>query len=293
MPRKLAGFLLCVWGCLMATSFTVDDIHKLLPDKVNGWSISEQCRSYGRDNLYDYIDGSAELYLSFGFNRLLSCRYSRPKQPDITLDIFDMGSPEHAYGVFSLGRETPDDSIGQESEYSGGLLMFWKGRFYVSVLAYPETPEAKKTVMDLGRQVADRIAETGRIPLVVGLLPGQGLIKSSIRYFNHHVWLNSHYFISNDNILHLGPSTEAVMAGYMTNHHLHYLLLVVYPDKKSCLDAQSSFLNGFLTGHRDGIRQMEDLTWSGCRMDENRLWIVLHAGQPEVVLETFRSVLKE
>ena len=66
----------------------VSDLATLLPDNLEGWIVTEKDRIYGRDNLYNYINGGAELYLSYRFKKVINRMYSAPKQPDILLDLF-------------------------------------------------------------------------------------------------------------------------------------------------------------------------------------------------------------
>ena len=68
---------------------TGSDLMALLPDMVEGWNITEEDHIYDRENLYAYINGGAELYLSYGFKQVVNRMYSVPDQPDILLDIFD------------------------------------------------------------------------------------------------------------------------------------------------------------------------------------------------------------
>jgi hypothetical protein len=125
----------------------------LLPDKIEGWNIAENDHTYNPETLYDYINGGAELYISYGFNEVLSRRYTKYEQPDIVVDIFDMGTSQNAYGTFSHSRETLDRTFGQGSEYAEGLLLFWKDRYFVSILTFPETAESKEAIFQLARQI--------------------------------------------------------------------------------------------------------------------------------------------
>jgi hypothetical protein len=61
---------------------------------------------FDRDTLSDKIDGKAELYLSAGFLRLNCQRISLADQPGAWIEVFiyDMGSVENAYAVFSAQR---------------------------------------------------------------------------------------------------------------------------------------------------------------------------------------------
>ena len=75
-----------------------------------------------------------------------------------------MGTPENAFGIFSFEREGGDVGLGQGSEYEAGFMRFWKGRFFVSILAEHETPGAKEVMFGLGKAIDRAITETGPEP---------------------------------------------------------------------------------------------------------------------------------
>ena len=56
----------------------------------------------------------------------MSKTYQKEGQPEIIVDLFDMGTSQNAYGVFSHARETVEQNFGQGSQYTEGLLIFWK-----------------------------------------------------------------------------------------------------------------------------------------------------------------------
>ncbi|NIQ82825.1 MAG: hypothetical protein GTN93_33075, partial [Anaerolineae bacterium] len=66
-----------------------------------------------------------------------------------------------------------------------------------------ETPAARGAIAALAREIAHRIQPAGAKPQIVNLLPRQGLLANSIRYFHEHSCLNYHYFVSDQNILDL------------------------------------------------------------------------------------------
>jgi hypothetical protein len=67
--------------------------------------------------------------------RVWACRYEKADSPTLTLDIFDMGTAEDAFGIFSFERDGEDVAIGQGSDYAGGMLRFWKDRYFVFITA--------------------------------------------------------------------------------------------------------------------------------------------------------------
>jgi hypothetical protein len=262
-----------------------------LPAEIDGWKVSGEDAVYTGDDLYTYINGGAELYISYGFKNVLSRTYSRPDQPDIVVDLFDMGSSQDAFGVFAHSRETIDDTIGQGCQYSTGLFLFWKNNNYVSILASPETEESKKAVEALARQIAGAIPEDGLPPAILGLLPEDALIKESIRYFHHYIWLNSHYFIADENILHIDDTTDAVLAKYRQGKVKNILLVIDYPDVEHAGGARSDFIRFYLPdlGDRPAVK-VEDGTWAGCRGTGSTLSIVLNAQSKQNVVDLLDSV---
>ena len=269
----------------------ISDLTLLLPEEVDGWRASQKDGIFNPDNLYDYINGGAELYLSFGFKKVINRTYERQKQPDIVVDLFDMGTSVNAYGVFSHSMETFETAYGQGSQYTEGLLLFWKDRYYVSIMSYPETPESKKTLLKLGRKIEKAIKGKGPLPDILDLLPQDYLIRESVRYFRHYAWLNSHYFIADSNILQINDSTEGLLAKYKDGEKSFLLLLVEYKNSQDAQAAHDNFVKHYLPGltQRKAMR-IEDGTWTSCQLKENLIIIVLNAPEENKALHLMEKV---
>jgi hypothetical protein len=263
-----------------------------LPEKINGWAVSAE-DSYDRETLFEYINGGAELYLSYDFARMVSRMYVRDEQPDIVVDVFDMRHSFNAFGVFSHAREEMDDTFGQGSQYTEGLLLFWKGRYFVSILGSPETPDLRDTIHELAGRIEGAIGETGPLPELLSVLPQEGLIEESVRYFSHHIWLNSHYYIADDNILGIDPDNRAVLAAYRENDSRAFVLAVRYAGEEAATAALASFTAHYLP-ERTGAApvQIEDGSWSGCRTDGDLLVAVFNAPTEKSADTLVESVLK-
>jgi len=251
-----------------------------LPLESAGWKWDRKDLNYNRRTIFDYIDGAGELYLSYNFQGVRVRRFEKPGQPSIIAELFDMGSSEEAYGVFSFERQDEDAGIGQGSEFGGGLLRFWKGKFFVSVYAEGESPEVEPAILSLGREVANSIKMTGPLPKLISLLPdGQaGLVEKSIRYLHSHVLLNQRFFVANQNILHLSPQTEAVLAPYLREAKKIHLLLIRYSTPKEAEEALQSFKKSYMpeAGGKETL-QTEDRRWTGARRQKEFILIVFGA----------------
>ena len=296
IPLRYCAFLIFSFMFLMANGARAEsaiDFFKLLSPEVDGWKKTGPPEVYDQKTLFKYIDGGAELYISYSFEKLTAFRYVRGKDEEIKVDVFDMGNSYNAYGVFSHGRESLSKEIGQGSEYSSGLLTFWKDRYYVSLLGYPETPEKQKVVMNLGKEISGRIPREGPLPAILSSLPAEGLIPESIRYFHHHVWLNSYYFISNDNLLLIDSKTEALLAAYRSARGKYFLMLIKYPGLQQAQAAEAGFLKQYLAGASSGIKQLESGRFCGIRRSGMCLAVVLDAADKKTVVEALAKTIKQ
>jgi hypothetical protein len=270
------------------------DLARLLPDTLQGWKVRGEDKRYSTDTLYDYIDGGAELYLSYGFKGVVNRTYVKPNQPDMVVDIFDMDTSQNAYGVFSHSMETVETTFGQGSQSSEGLVLFWKGPYYISIMAHPETPESKKALFDLAKKIDGAIVEEGPLPSLLNLLPERALAKESIRSFHHHAWLNSHYFIADQNILNIDDhTTDALLAKYGEGKNRSLLLLVQYMDDIAAQRAYTNFLRQYLPelSQKQSV-QIEDGTWTACHLAGNLLIAVFNAPKEDGAVDLIKRVEK-
>ena len=89
----------------------INGFYQILPDTIAGWKKADPPNLYTPGNLSTYIDGGAELYISYNFKNALSMKYMDSADNEIDVDIFDMGSAPDAFGVFAHSRETIDDQL--------------------------------------------------------------------------------------------------------------------------------------------------------------------------------------
>lgn len=225
-------------------SQTNEDPALALPDSIAGWKAVTD-RSFNNETLFDYIDGGAELFLSFGFSKVFNRIYSDGRGNEIFADIFYMNTPHNAYGVFLLSTDKVDNSFGQQSQISPGAAIFWKKNFYISITANRETSAGNKIINLLAEILDKAITGTSSLPPVISLLPEKGLNKESIRYFRHYIWLNSHFFISNDDILNINQNTEAVTAKYGEGEEKMVIVIIDYPSAADMETASIKFIQAY------------------------------------------------
>jgi hypothetical protein len=253
-------------------------LQAILPQQAGAWSKQSDDRIFDEKTIFSYINGAAEVYKAYNFRQCLSRRYSLSGGPLIILDIFDMGSSQDAFGVFTHDLDGRKVDIGQEGRLRPGWLSFWKGPFFVSIYVEEESPAAERAVKDLGHAVADKITGTSAKPEFLALLPPEGLQVDTIRYLHHPIVLNYHYYLADENILNISKDTDVALAEYEQGSQTARLLLVRYPAGEKAAQSQAAFLKHYLPdADKQGAALLENGKWAAVMRKENVLTIVLEA----------------
>ncbi|MGD2272231.1 MAG: hypothetical protein PVI06_17655 [Desulfobacterales bacterium] len=278
----------------MASAVSLTVLQSHLPEAVNGWKADPQDRIFDPTSIFSYINGAAEVYKAYNMRRCLSRRYSTTNGPPIVLDIFDMGSSEDAYGVFTHDTDGEVIEVGQDARLRPGWLSFWKHQFFVSIYMEEETTAAEIAVKKLGRLVAAQIPTTGTRPRILSKLPSTGLVFESIRYLHHPMVLNYHFYLSDENILNISAQTDAALADYRRGSGEAKLLLISYSDAEIAREALSRFFRHYLPdADKNGTALLENQKWSAAVLKDRLLAIVLESDSRELAESLLKTVSKK
>jgi hypothetical protein len=194
-------------------------------DGIKGWKRAGAPDRYTKDGLYGYIDGGAEIVLSYGFRELAVFRFKPAADPastkEIVLEIYRMKSGTSAFGLYSTkleGGETGWPKIKPDNWISPGQANLVKGDFLVNILA----PECTDQEIGPFMAAVDPRLPASRTVRPEGLdrLPREGLVPSSGRYIKGPVAArNESPFLEGDFWGFAGPeagksATEAFSAKY-------------------------------------------------------------------------------
>jgi hypothetical protein len=186
----------------MAAACAADTADVLPPTgSVANWRLKEAPRAYTSDNLYEYIDGNADLFLSYGLADAAVGDYAPAKGAGwISVDVYNMRTSLQAFGIF--GAEKPDSRgtgsrpalsaaegphpvpvpvrAAAQSYESAGLIAFWKGSYYVKVSLIEGGDSA--AAQRLAEVTAERITAEPAMPAELARLPVASRISDSERY---------------------------------------------------------------------------------------------------------------
>jgi hypothetical protein len=158
-------------------------VGRALPDRVAAWTRSAQIQMYSPADLWEYIDGAAEQYLTYGVQDVATAKYTNSSGAVAGVDVYRMADSVNAFGIYrqELSPKARPVAIGVEGRAGSSSLKFWSGSFYVKLTASPaggRQPELEA----LAGAVARGLGEPGVMPPQVDWFPVVGLVPDSIRF---------------------------------------------------------------------------------------------------------------
>ncbi len=258
-----------------------------LPDTAAGWRAVGETERFDAETIFSYIDGHAEVYLAYGMRSCTSRRYEGPEgQPAIVVDVFEMASPDDAFGVFTVDLDGDNAAVGHDGRYRYGWLSFWKGSYFVSITGEDETDAVRNAVFQLGHEIAGGIDADAPRPDIVARLPVNGLERASVRFLRSEVILRTHLYLGENDVAGLGPDTEAALAKYSREALSAHLMVVRYPDEGRAKAAEELFAGRFLNGGMDSMAVQDSVgRWYAFRREGQSMAMVLGAGGREMAMD--------
>ena len=109
---------------------------------------------YNKRNLFDYMNGEAEVYLPAGFRLLYTQIYQKKDAGSrMIADVFDMGTLDGARTVFKKFSEEGGSQVhdlGDAAWTDNWVVMFRRGRYYLKEYRDPSPEnEVKPTLQDM------------------------------------------------------------------------------------------------------------------------------------------------
>lgn len=171
----------------------------LRPPLPGGASAQGAPAMYNADTLYQYIDGGADVYLLYDFKTLLHQEFKSGAN-ELTVDLYDMGTGDDAFGIYSSER-SPNYKflpIGAEGYRAKGILNFLEGQYYVKLSG--SGPSADALLEEFGHLLSTRIGGSRGFPPMLARLPREGRIPHSEQYIKKdplgHAFLAPAYIVS-------------------------------------------------------------------------------------------------
>jgi hypothetical protein len=100
-----------------------------------------------------------------------------------------MANPEAAYGMYTF-KKSPKGKVvafGTEGQLEDYYLNFWKGSCLITLTGSDGDPKTIEGLILVAGLVDERIKDVAKKPSLVAVLPGEGLLETSVRYFRGYL----------------------------------------------------------------------------------------------------------
>ncbi len=187
--------IVCIWAAaavlILSCALNAAGAEKALFLKdtfPDGFKLKEPVRFYNQGDLYEYIDGQAVFYISYGFKRLEHGVYVSGKK-EYTVDVYELASRLSAFGAYRQQRDESSGElkVGVEGSTIEYLTTFYKGSHYIEIIPAGSESEDVPTMKKLASHVAAAIHGETELPPEVGLFPQKDLIAGSERYVDENL----------------------------------------------------------------------------------------------------------
>ena len=151
------------------------------------WKIHEKIRHFNPENLYEIINGAAELYLAYDVVQLSYVSFIKPGDSSSFVDLFiyDMGSRTDAFGVFSVER-FPDGrklNLGSISYRQSNSIFIWKGRYYIIITGSNTSEMLNAVGLKIAEKVARFLEDEGQPVWGLTGFPKKNLLADTVKFF--------------------------------------------------------------------------------------------------------------
>lgn len=243
--------------------------------EIKDWKLVQEYPVYYPENLWDYINGAADAYLSYLFVDLHIAEYVNAEGTIIKAEVYRHRAPEYAFGIYSIER-TPEydfQEYGTQGYAEESLVHFITGDYYVKVTTNASGDEIGKIVPVIARKVAECLGESGPMPEPLYFFPEKGKIK------------NSEKFIA-DNFLGHQFMSRVFTADYRVGEDEFILFFMEKDSPKECkkmLEEYYAFTKqtvDLIEGHHtitDRYNGTLHVIWDG-----NCIWGVMNVDDPDI-----------
>jgi len=179
-PAVLAAATVAPEAAKTAAAPASGEATPALPPELTVMSAPE---NFGPDDVYNKIDGKADLYLTAGFVHMTCQRFALKATNDDWMEwfVYDMGALPQAFSVFSLQRRAGGQAIGLTpfAYQTDNAIYFVSGRYYVEAVTAMPVPAMMKGMMAMAQQFVAAHPPGPSVILELKLFPPENLEADS------------------------------------------------------------------------------------------------------------------
>lgn len=126
---------------------------------VSGWEKTADTRTFAAKDLWQYIDGDAEQYVSAGVVSTSTSDYKYQGKLEAVVDVFTMGDQAGAQKILdkSQSSDAKQVQLGDAGLAFEQSVNFRKGPYLVRIVAYESSPDAQQALLLLAHGVESKL----------------------------------------------------------------------------------------------------------------------------------------
>jgi hypothetical protein len=150
--------------------------------KMSGWEVNVGDKVYTPDNLWDIINGAADAYLSYDFQKLYTAEYINSQDKQLKVYIFEHSTPTNTFGIYSQERSRDYEFVrtGAQGFKSGEAYYFITGPYYIQISSSDKG--LQDSMQKLAEQMDEKLGDQDRLPGELAFFPEKGKVPYSEKY---------------------------------------------------------------------------------------------------------------
>ena len=152
--------------------------------EIPGFVLTTEATVYEASNLWDFIDGAADLFVSYGFLDLHIAYYRSNDGAEIKAEVYRHDTPENAFGMYSQERSPGLNfvNVGTQGYAEEGIVNFLTGQHYVKLSSNQTGGGIQDSMLVIARKLATAIGHSAGWPKALALLPAEERVPNSEQY---------------------------------------------------------------------------------------------------------------
>ena len=269
---------------LLGGTATGDPEKILVFPEMNGWKQDGKPQVFLSRTLYEYINGAADLYLTYEFQDLNVAEYKGEGKAAVTVEVYRHSDSTQAFGIYSQERLSNARflKIGAQGYQEPNVLNFLAGPYYVKISGYGTGAEDERTMLAFGRKMDQILDGKSALPEILSSFPQEGMKKNTEKFVSKN-FLGYSY-------LHSGYTAD-----YEVGDKKFKIFVIEGKDAEDCRGMMEKYLTQ--TGNEgktvsEGAYRVNDryqgdidLFWKG-----RLIWGILDLNDPELRSKFLRAI---
>lgn len=191
------------------------------------WTEVGRPRKFVSQDLFNHIDGAAELFLELGFREAVVRRYANG-DATLSYEIYEMKDATAARGIYLhfRGRGTPVAGVAGRNVGNRSQIVAQQDRFFIQITNITGEEQSLPAMVKLVNQATAAIPNDADVPLL-SLLPAKDLVPGSEVVVRGPYSLQSVCTLGEGDILQLQGERCGIAADYKTEEEGSFTRLIV------------------------------------------------------------------